>query len=292
MDVSIIIVNYNTKKLLCDCLDSIKKHVSNLIYEIIVVDNDSQDGSMIFLEKYYPWVKLINSGGNLGFGRANNLGIDIAQGKYVFFLNSDTILLNNAVKIFFDYYEDSTDKLGALGGVLHDENGNINNSFGEFLSIKSELRYKWRKIKERINGKSYFYNDYIGNVDFICGADLFVCKNVLDEVGVFDPDFFMYYEETELQMRMAKSGYIRSIINGTNIIHLDGGSFSGEYKFNYNRFIMSQRSRHLYINKTMNIFQYVMFRIYQTFNIPFLIFEKRFTWKERLSAMKFLFLFY
>ena len=115
MDVSIIIVNYNTKDLLCQCVDSIYDKTSNVEFEIIVVDNDSSDGSKeLFIKD--KRIRFIEAGGYLGFGKANNLGVDAAKGKYVFFLNSDTILMNNAVKLFYDYCEShEKDRLGAVG---------------------------------------------------------------------------------------------------------------------------------------------------------------------------------
>ena len=102
MDVSVIIVNYNTLGLTSDCIESIIAQTSTVEYEIILVDNASTDGSKeVFAQD--KRIKYIYSDRNLGFGRANNLGIREAKGRYLFFLNSDTILLNNAVKLFFDY---------------------------------------------------------------------------------------------------------------------------------------------------------------------------------------------
>ena len=128
MDVSIIIVNYNTKQLLKDCLNSIYEHTENISFEVIVSDNGSKDGSIEMLKAEFPQVILIENNANLGFGKANNKGLAIAKGKYIFYLNSDTILLNNAVKLFFDYFEENGKKenIGALGCNLLDKQGNIN----------------------------------------------------------------------------------------------------------------------------------------------------------------------
>ena len=99
MDVSIIIVNYNTKKLTSDCINSIYEKTTGIRFEVIVVDNNSSDGSQdLFFFDFR--IKFVEAGENLGFGKANNKGVEIASGKYVFFLNSDTILVNNAVKLF------------------------------------------------------------------------------------------------------------------------------------------------------------------------------------------------
>ncbi len=100
MDVSIIIVSYNTCDILSACLNSIKEQTKEISYEVIVVDNDSKDNTKLMIENNYQWVKIIKSSVNLGFGRANNLGVSYARGKYLFFLNSDTVLINNAVYYF------------------------------------------------------------------------------------------------------------------------------------------------------------------------------------------------
>ena len=142
MQVSIIIVNYNTKELIKNCINSIYKYTQDIQYEIIVSDNGSTDGSIEMLKSEFPNVILIENNANLGFGTANNRGLKIAKGKYIFYLNSDTVLLNNAVKIFYDYWENSSDKenIGALGCNLLDENFNIIHSFENFINAKKLLK--------------------------------------------------------------------------------------------------------------------------------------------------------
>lgn len=111
MDVSVIIVNYNTKQITLNCLESIFEHTKGIEFEVILVDNASSDGSVEAIEEYYPMVQVIKSEVNLGFGRANNLGVQMAKGEYLFLLNSDTLLLNNAISIFlyfFRYYQKKT----------------------------------------------------------------------------------------------------------------------------------------------------------------------------------------
>lgn len=140
MDVSIIIVNYNTKQLLSDCLSSIKEKTFGIEYEVIVVDNDSTDGSQEMLRQDFQWVRLVESGENLGFGKANNLGMSVANGKYFFLLNSDTLLINNAVKHFFDYAESNSD-FGALGAILFGSDNKPCHSYGSFITPLRELRF-------------------------------------------------------------------------------------------------------------------------------------------------------
>ena len=123
MNVSIIIVNYNTSNLLKDCLCSIIEKTQFIEYEIIVVDNNSGDDSVAMVEQQFTNVKLIKNNINLGFGKANNIGYTYAKGKYLFLLNTDTLLINNAIKILFDFMEDPKhSSVGSCGGNLYTNN--------------------------------------------------------------------------------------------------------------------------------------------------------------------------
>ena len=199
MDVSIIIVNYNTKDLIKNCIDSIYEQTKDIKFEIIVSDNGSVDGSIEMIKSEFPNVILIENNANLGFGTANNRGLKIAKGKYIFYLNSDTVLLNNAVKYFFDYWETSPDKdqIGALGSNLLDENFTLTHSFGNFPSIKKILNNTIFDFFRIIRLTVFFFLDesfsftnskqkikkeralYYGNVDYIIGADLFLKNNMI-----------------------------------------------------------------------------------------------------------------
>ena len=137
MDVSIIIINYNTKQITQNCIDSIFKYTKEIDFEIILVDNASKDGSPEFFRTVND-IKFIESKENLGFGRANNLGYSYTSGKYVFLLNSDTLLINNAVKKFYESMELQPQDVSCLGSKLLSEDGvTENNSYGVFPSISS-----------------------------------------------------------------------------------------------------------------------------------------------------------
>jgi GT2 family glycosyltransferase len=147
MDVSIIIVNYNTKELIHNCLASIYEQTKDISFEVIISDNGSTDGSVEMVKNEFPYVKLVANNENIGFGAANNRALKIANGKYIFYLNSDTVLLNNAVKIFFDYWENTEEKekIGALGTNLIDADGKIIHSWGMFptcYTLCKSLLYK------------------------------------------------------------------------------------------------------------------------------------------------------
>ena len=257
-DVSIVIVNYNTKVLLCDCLDSIFSLTKRIDFEVIVVDNASSDGSEAYVRERFPSILWVNSGSNLGFGRANNLGVERAMGKYIFFLNSDTILLNDAVSLFFDHMESNREKesLGVLGAYLLDKNGNVNISFGYFPTPISEFVYLWRKLCR----KSIEVSNTDKYVDCISGADIFIPRELFLKIGGFDPRIFMYYEETDLQYRLSKIGINRKVITGPRIIHLEGGSFKSK-GLSLNRFRMAQSSYNYYLRKHYCGFKYFTFKL-------------------------------
>lgn len=291
MNVSIIIVNYNTKQLLANCLNSIKQKTLDIDYEVIVVDNDSHDGSVELLKDQYPWVTIIESGGNLGFGRANNLGIAVAGGKYVFLLNPDTILLNNATMIFFKYMEENNKygTIGCIGCMLLDADYKPNLSFGLFPSIKNEVKYLYDKVVDRLNKKKSNTQGEAANVtsfevDYVSGADLFIPRNVLATIGNFDKKFFMFYEETDLQKRMSSANLRRLIINGPQIIHLEGKSFTGSSAFSYSKFLLSQKSLNYYIDKHFKGLNYFKMRIGIIFIRSTVLFDSRFKMKEKIKA--------
>ena len=284
MDVSIIIVNYNTKDLTMQCIDSVIEKTTDVKYEIILVDNASVDGSKELFENDDRITYYYNNE-NSGFGKANNIGFEIAKGKYLFLLNSDTLLLNNAVKMFFDYAE-SNQYNGALGSYLLDQEENIIHSYGEFITAGGILKKSLPRI-----GKKFKYNevvcsgDYI-DVDYITGADLFLPKSAIDRVGGFDPIFFMYCEEVDLQYRMKKEGYSRRVIKGPRIIHLEGASATTKKKKKKagNASPLFD-SRFKYLKKHNPYCKYVLFLIAFSFIKLLYIFTiDRLTLKQRIKA--------
>lgn len=255
MDVSVIIVNYNTKQLLADCLDSVREKTKDIEYEVIVVDNDSHDGSQKMLRSQYPWVRLIETGENLGFGRANNVGMDNAKGKYLFLLNSDTILKNNVLKLFFEYAE-THGGFGVLGAILLGMDNKPCHSYGRFITPSSELKNAILKYFPFFKDKALLEPDFISSpkcVDYITGADMWVSRDVYELTGGFDSDFFMYCEEVDWQRRMSDMGLLRIIIPGPEIVHLEGGSDQSKSRiWSKNRINNIRQSRFLYYKKHFN----------------------------------------
>ncbi|WP_293722862.1 glycosyltransferase family 2 protein [uncultured Cetobacterium sp.] len=248
MQVSIIIVNYNTLKLTKNTIESILEKTSKIEYEIILIDNNSSDGSRDFFsrEYYSKKIKFIQSEANLGFGKANNLGIDLAKGKYIFLLNSDTLLINNSIKILYDFMEENKDT-GICGGNLYDENQIPAHSYNIIPEWWFDIYEVYKKIYLKAFNKrlDYNYTNKPQKVGYITGADMFIRKSVLDEVGSFDPDFFMYFEETELSSRIRKAGYSIYSVPEAKIVHLEGKSFT----FKETRFRMMTESKYRYFEK-------------------------------------------
>jgi GT2 family glycosyltransferase len=267
MDVSVIIVNYNTKQITLDCINSIFEKTVDVDFEVILVDNNSTDGSREVFDSDSR-IKYLYLNENLGFGKANNYGIERAVGEYVFCLNSDTILLNNAIFEFFKFAKDSG-HLGCIGSMLLKKDKTENLSYGKFPDWKEHFKLRVLGPVYNIFGKEYFLDEFNYRlnkkassfaVDFVIGADLFVKKESLEKYGAFDPEFFMYFEETELQNRLTKNGCGSMIITTPRIIHLDGGSYSSESSKLTIRQMQAMISEFLYFKKTASWVRYFLFR--------------------------------
>jgi GT2 family glycosyltransferase len=288
MEVSIIIVNYNTRDLTYQCVESIWEMTKGIQYEIILVDNASKDGSVEFFSELENIV-LITSDKNLGFGNANNLGFKSASGKYILFLNSDTILLNNAVKEFYDEMERSPWNVGCLGAKLLAEDGvSENNSYGYFPSLKRVFKsiftiYLPFSKKKR---KSIIQDSF--EVDYIIGADLFIRRYVIDKLGLFDPEFFMYFEETELQLRYKNAGYLSKIVSTPKIIHLENASDLGVKNYSSKSRKMYFESMFIYMRKRYSKPLYILFRLLILGYLPVFILSSN-SLKDRAHMCKIFF---
>jgi len=284
IDVSIIIVNYNCADMLIDAIMSVTQHTIGLCHEIIVVDNGSREGEIEKLQKtLQDDIILITNPENIGFGGANNIGIKQARGKYIFLLNPDTLLQDNAIKQFYDFAETHQNQnIGALGCILTNKEGQAINSFGTFLTPSIILR----RILHCIKPIQYSFIEQPKEVDFITGADLFIPRQVLTEIGLFDPRFFMYCEEMDLQKRMALKDYERILIPGTNIIHFDGATYTQKNRRSANRRLQHDKSKCIYIRKYYNGFRYLFFKIaFFLCKIPAYI-NPHYTMKDNMKYLK------
>lgn len=217
--VSIIIVNWNGAEILPECLASLKKQVYKNI-EVLVVDNDSADDSVRILKKY-PWVKVIESKKNLGFAGGNNLGFTKARGKYVLLLNSDaTMQKDTLAKLVTSLEEDES--LAAVQPKFLYEDRTIN-SLGAYLTNTGFLYYPGYGKKD--DRASYKKNGYVFSG---YGAGLLIRSDVIKKIGLFDEDYFMYFEESDFSMRAWLSGW-KILYNAETMILHKGGFSSKKY---------------------------------------------------------------
>lgn len=219
IELSFIIVNYKTPHLTKDCISSINSLNCNFNYEIIVVDNYSNDNSYSIIVENSEKTKWIQSNDNVGFGRANNLGVSHSKGKFILLVNSDVVLN----KISIEYYLDRLKKdssIGVIGCKLLYEDQTFQNStyydVGEYISIlKNNILFE------------YFFPYKKKDLDAIMGAFMLMKRSIFDESGGFDPDFFMYAEELELCKRIKSRGYKIVYDDKFSVIHKIGGSSEG-----------------------------------------------------------------
>lgn len=268
MDISIIIVNYNSINMVIDCINSIFEKTKNVTYEIIVVDNASQNNiEQVLRKEFGNNVKIVLSNKNLGFGKANNLGASYAKGKYLFLLNPDTILINNAIKKLYDYLK-SNPKVGVAGGNLYTPELLPTPSHCLiFDDLKTEYdKSTWHNIiKEKIvqkihmkkkgilNKKVFNYSGYVQKVAYVFGADMMLSKELFDELNGFDSDFFMYAEEQELSWRISRKGYDIVNVPDAKIIHLEGATVKEQNKFSERQFKMRMHGTLTYFKKRFGI---------------------------------------
>ncbi len=225
VDISFIIVNWNTCDILIDCLDSIYKTVTDIDREIYVVDNNSTDGSQAAVKKRFPDVKLIENKTNTGFAHANNQALGIMKGRFAVLLNSDAVLKENAIKKLLAFMDNSPG-VGIAGVQLLNDDGSRQNSIDNFPSTETEIFNKSILrlfFPGKYPSKNRNYQDPI-EVDSVIGACMIVRKEAMDEVGVFDEDYFIFLEETDWCFRMYRKGWKVYHVPDAEVFHLSGHS--------------------------------------------------------------------
>ncbi|ANE51805.1 glycosyltransferase family 2 protein [Flavisolibacter tropicus] len=231
MTVSIIIVSYNVKYFLEQCLCSVEKAIKGLDAEVIVVDNASVDGSVAYLQESFPTVRYIASQQNLGFAKACNLGLSQAQGSYILFLNPDTLLAEDTLAICLDFFN-THPQAGAIGVRMIDGSGQFLRESKRSFPAPVTSFYKLTGLARIFPHSRRFGKYHLGylpqhtnhEVDVLAGAYMLVSKAVLDEVGSFDETFFMYGEDVDLSYRIQKAGYKNYYVADTTIVHFKGES--------------------------------------------------------------------
>lgn len=231
MTLSVIIVNYNVKYFLEQCIHSVLKAAEEIETEIIVVDNHSTDGSLSYLAPKFPQVKFIKNNANSGFGKACNRGLEAATGNFILFLNPDTLVAEDSFATCIEFFHSHAD-CGALGVKMIDGSGTfLKESKRAFPSPLTSL-FKLFGFSRLFPHSKLFSRYHLGHldkeqnheVDVLAGAYLMVRRNVLQLVGSFDEAFFMYGEDVDLSYRIQKCSYKNYYLADTTIIHFKGES--------------------------------------------------------------------
>lgn len=225
MDLSIIIVNWNTKDLLVQCLESIFRTVRGSDLEVFVVDNGSTDGSGRVVKEKFPEVKVIENQENVGFAEANNQALRISKGKYLLLLNPDTQVKEKAIEGLVSFME-THPRAGISGAQLLNSDGSKQNSIANFPSLATELLNKsflrWL-FPKKFPGKERDYPEPI-EVDSVIGACMVVRRDALEQVGLLDEDYFIFLEETDWCYRMKRAGWKIYHIPQAQVFHFQGKS--------------------------------------------------------------------
>lgn len=264
MDLSIIIVNWKVKELLNGCLNSIFSCLPGEEFEVIVIDNASQDGSVEMIKKNFPQVKLIVNKKNLGFAKACNQGIKIAQGRYLFLLNPDTEVTNNIQEKIINFME-SHPEVGVGGCYLYFQDRRIQTSFYKFTTLASHLgrALLLYSFLPKNHLTAPFFPDYFRrsqSIERVCGGAMVVRREAFEEVGLFDESFFLYYEDEDLCYRMKQEGWKIAPIPNTKVIHYHNRS-GGK---NIRKIIFSSyQSQLLFFKKFNPFYKVLIFRIIQ-----------------------------
>ena len=229
MDLSVIIVSYNSRFFLELCLSSLKEAAKNIKSEIIVVDNNSNDDSINMIKSLFPEVLLIENNINLGFSSANNLGVKKAKGKFICFLNPDTIVSENLFNKILKFKE-SNDKIGIIGCKMIDGQGKFLPESKRNLPTLSMVLNKFLGLKNNYH-LNILNEDEIGQADVLCGAIMLMNKKEFEDVGGFDEKYFMFGEDIDLSYKMKNKGLKNYYLGNLSIIHYKGESTIKNMKY-------------------------------------------------------------
>jgi hypothetical protein len=240
IDLSIVIVSYNTMEMTRDCLKSVYCNIGSLTCEVIVVDNNSQDGSLDMIARDFPEVILISNNANLGFAAANNQGFAVAKGEFLLMLNSDTLIIGDVLEESVEFLK-TNQQIGAIGCQVLNNDGTIQPTCSGFPSLfrLTVMTLALDRIPELSLIDTYLMRHWMRNnereVEVISGCYLMFRKTVLEQVGGLDERFFFFAEETDWCRRIRESGWKLYFSPVGQIIHHGGGSVK---KLSYKRDVM------------------------------------------------------
>jgi GT2 family glycosyltransferase len=238
IELSVIIVNYNGRKYLKECFEALTQKLSGIAFEIIVIDNDSQDKSCDFIKENYPNVVLIESKINYGFGKGNNEAVKLAKGDYLLLINNDTIVLDNLLPVL-DFLK-ADKKIGIIGINMLNADKHYIPAAGNFPNVRNMFQLiKLLDISEEFKKGIFSRKAY--EVGWMAGSFFMMEKKVYDGINGFDEDYFLYVEDVDFCKRIAGKGYKRVFLPGFDYIHFVG--------FNPSKNLMLIKGYEIYIDK-------------------------------------------
>jgi GT2 family glycosyltransferase len=286
LKLSVIIVNYNVHYFLEQCLRSVLAAAENIEVEIIVVDNNSSDGSQEMIEQKFPEVRVISNKDNVGFSKANNQGVTEAKGEYILILNPDTVLAEDTIELVLNFAE-TKDKLGVIGVQFIDGTGK--------LLPECKRNIPTLKIaSEKLFGKSanYYANQIdeneIAKVDILTGAFMLIKRSVFNKVSGFDEDYFMFGEDIDLSYKILNAGYQNYYFGESTILHYKGESTVKDISYLKNFYGAMQLfyKSHFIENKILNFAIKMAFR----FLVVFRSFKNKTTIPDKIKVQNIIFI--
>ncbi|PWJ57029.1 hypothetical protein CLV98_109138 [Dyadobacter jejuensis] len=271
MDVSIIIVNYRTPQLIINCLKSVYQHTTNLQFEVIVVDNDPENGGQNLVQAEFPGVRWINMEQNVGFGIANNRGMELATGKYLLLLNADTLLVDPVIETFYDRMESRPDIIAAGAMQYYADHTPIpyHSSFNAihktmYLVPPGAL---FTRLLDRLFPEPQYQDP--NECDWLVGAFIFLRSNGFAQTGGFDENFFMYGEDVEWCKRLGQLGKIY-YFKDCKFLHLENNNPFRRTDISWiNRFgTQMQVSNLLWVRKQFGPFTFLFLMLHYLSMIP------------------------
>lgn len=253
MELSVIIVSFNVRDFLRQCLISVKKASEKINYEILVVDNNSEDGSVEMVKNDFPEVKLIINRVNWGFSIANNQAIKMSGGHFILLLNPDTIVERDTFSRCIEFMNCHPDA-GAMGIRMINGEGSFLPESKRAFPTPASAFFKTFGLSSLFPGSKYLNNYYLPHIDsvetsiteVISGAFMFIRREALDKSGLFDEDFFMYGEDIDMSYRLLQTGYKNYYFPEIQIVHFKGKSTGRD---NFNDLHHFYRSMRIYLRK-------------------------------------------
>lgn len=281
--LSIIIVNYKSASLIADCLESLLRYTATLKYEVIIVDNDTDEGSERMIKEAFPFARWIKMGYNAGFSRANNAGMRAAQGDTFLLLNPDTIIIDTSISDCYSRLKTSAYAAAGVQQLNADRTPQISGNF----FVKGGLNHllpipywgsliRWLGYKTKTKVPNVLEAKAVEEVDWISGAFLMVKREVVERAGLMDEDFFLYAEEVEWCSRLRKEGKL-CIFGDLHIIHLEGATINksqrieekGYYNLYDRKGLQLMVSNHLRVRKQYGVGWFLVLLLNYTWGVFF-----------------------